>query len=337
MLKKGRSKYLNLAIMDEAFHYPPELLSLLVQTIPRLCRTKPQVFLFFEGAGVGGSILKPFQQRWLADKNGVSKYEIAEGIITQLNKCGDTMIRQRREIVKRVTEFEDFTTCWDGDRLIAEGFVAKVRNIVNVKDSFTRMKIERETEVTKRTTEKRKEADELAQKQQRITEIQSDLLGLFSETDRSKRGKQLETVLNRLFAAFDILVTEAFTIVGNEGEGVVEQIDGVISLNSHLYLVEMKWWQDKLGPGDIAQHMVRVFNRGQSRGIFISNSGYTAAALKSCVESLKDNVFVLCELEEIVLLLERGEDLALLLTKKVEATIVHKNPLYKPHQAAYIA
>ena len=321
--------------MDEAFHYPPELLSLLVQTIPRLCRTKPQVFLFFEGAGVGDSVRQPFEQRWLADKVGISKYEIAEGILTQLNKLGDPMIRQRREIVKRVTEFEEFTTCWDGDRLIAEGLVAKVRNIVNVKDSFTRMNIEREAEVAKRTAEQRKKASELQQKRQAIAEIQSELLSLFSEADRVKRGKQLEVILNRLFAAFDILVTEAFTIVGNEGEGVVEQIDGVISLNSHLYLVEMKWWQDKLGPSDIAQHMVRVYRRGQSRGIFISNSGYTAAALKSCVEGLQQSLFVLCELEEIVLLLEKGEDLAQLLTKKVEASIVHKNPLYKPYQAAF--
>ena len=96
--------------MDEAFHYPPELLSLLVQTIPRLCRSKPQVLLFFEGAGVGDNILMSFKQRLLTDKEGTKKYDIAEGVLTKLNKLGDTAIRQRREIIKRVNKFEDFKT-----------------------------------------------------------------------------------------------------------------------------------------------------------------------------------------------------------------------------------
>jgi len=33
--------------MAEAFHYPPEILSLLVDTIPLLCRSKKDVVLFF--------------------------------------------------------------------------------------------------------------------------------------------------------------------------------------------------------------------------------------------------------------------------------------------------
>lgn len=38
--------------MDTAYHYPPELLDLLVDTIPRLTRSKPEVLDFFRGAGV---------------------------------------------------------------------------------------------------------------------------------------------------------------------------------------------------------------------------------------------------------------------------------------------
>ncbi len=317
--------------MDEAFHYPPELLSLLVQTIPRLCRSKPQVLLFFEGAGVSPAILVPYHERLRLDKELVKKYEIAEGVLTEINKLGDPAIRMRREIIKRVTEFEDFTVCWENDRLVAEGLVAKVRSIVNVKDSFTRMNLERQAEANKRLEEQRKKAAEFQAKRQTISDVRSDLLRLFGETDPIRRGKALEGVLNRLFAAHRILVTEAFALVDDDGAGVVEQIDGVVSLNGELYLVEMKWWQEKLGPGDIAQHMVRVFNRGQSRGIFISNAGYTAAAVRSCVESLQRSVFVLCELEELVLLMEREDDLTHFLARKVEASIVHKNPLHKPH------
>ena len=53
-------------------------------------------------------------------------------------------------------------------------------------------------------------------------------------------------------------------------------------------------------------------------------------ALEAFVKRDLTLVAEVCELEEIVLLLERGEDLTQLLGKKIDASIVHKNPLYKP-------
>jgi restriction system protein len=38
----------------------------------------------------------------------------------------------------------------------------------------------------------------------------------------------LESVMNKLFKAYGILVKEAFTLRGDKGEGIIEQIDGVI-------------------------------------------------------------------------------------------------------------
>ncbi len=117
---------------------------------------------------------------------------------------------------------------------------------------------------------------------------------------------------------------------GTSGEGIVEQIDGVVYFDAHHYLVEMKWTKEPLGPGDVAQHLVRVFNRGHARGIFISASGYTPAAVASCRESLQKAVFALCELEEIVLLLERELCLCKFLRKKIDAAVIQKDPLFRP-------
>lgn len=38
--------------MAEQFHYPADLLELLIKTIPRLVKSKKSVILFFQGAGV---------------------------------------------------------------------------------------------------------------------------------------------------------------------------------------------------------------------------------------------------------------------------------------------
>jgi restriction system protein len=315
--------------MDIVFHYPPELTQLLIQTIPLLCPSKPDVLLFFKGAGVSESITRDLSQRVAKDRTNINKYEIVRTIIDRLNAKGEGTLRERREILKRVTEFDDFSTCWAADQLKAKGLVGEISRVVGVKDSFTRMKQAQESERAQRVAEQRKKQDEEQTRRTSLASVRADLAALFAETDAHKRGKVLEGVLNRLFKISDISVREAF-VLRVDGVGVVEQVDGVIELEGTLYLVEMKWWKDALGPGDVAQHLVRVFNRGHARGVFISASGYTSAAILSCKESLTRAVFVLCALEEIVLLLEEERDLRAFLKQKINAAILDKNPYHEP-------
>lgn len=115
-----------------------------------------------------------------------------------------------------------------------------------------------------------------------------------------------------------------------EGEGVVEQIDGVIELEGHLYLVEMKWLRERVGVRDVSEHLVRLFGRGDMRGIFISASGFTDPAVATCRDALAQRVNVLCGLDELALLLERGADLKRYLKAKVEAASLDKQPLFRP-------
>jgi restriction system protein len=316
--------------MDVAFHYPPELFNLLIETIPSLCRSKRDVILFFKGAGVSSNLTNDLVRKINKDKDGISKYEITRVVLTRLNEKGEATLRERREILKRITDFENFSTCWPNDQMKAKGQVAEVRRIIGVKDAFTRMNLEREAERQQRLEETRAKQKEDARRRERIASIKAELFALFKESDSQKRGKALEKVLNRLFDVEGILIQEAFTIKGNNKEGIVEQIDGVIEVGGKICLVEMKWWNEPLGTGEISPHIVRVFGRDQSCGIFISNSDYTAAALQTCREALPRKVIALCKLEEIVFLLEREGDLAKFLKDKITAAIVHKNPLYEP-------
>ncbi len=128
--------------MDIVFHYPPELMSLLIDTIPRLCRSKRDVLLFLKGAGVRDALTSDLAARVAEDRDSVTKYEIVRVALTRLNERGERTLRERREILRRVTDFEDFSTCWPEDELKAKGLVGEVRRVVNVKDSFTRMRQE---------------------------------------------------------------------------------------------------------------------------------------------------------------------------------------------------
>jgi len=317
--------------MDITYHYPPELMSLLIDAIPRLCRSKKDTLLFFRGAGISTSLTNDLAVRIKTDSDSISKYEIARTILQRLNEDGETTLRERREVLKRVVEFENFSSCWPNDQLVAKGLVAEIRQVVNVKDSFTRMKIEREQEKEKRRAEQQAKLQKIQQRRKEMADIRKELFALFSPDQvPQKRGKALESILNRLFKVGDILIREAFTLVGTEGEGIVEQIDGVIEIDGTIYIVEMKWLKGPVDVGDVARHQVRIFGRSGARGIFISASGYTEPAITNCREFLHHGTLVLCGLQEIVMLLDRQEELKPFLKEKINAAIVAKNPLYKP-------
>ena len=199
---------------------------------------------------------------------------MARDVITRLLDGSDRYLRQLRQVVRQVEEFEDFSRCWAKDQLPAKGLVAEVRRVRNVKDSFTRLQQQREAEECQRRMEREQDALASQERRQLIGEVLRDVTALFGERNPARRGKALEGVLNRYFEIEQVKVREAFTVAGEHGEGVVDQVDGVIALDGELYLVEMKWTQEPVGVEGVGRHLTRVFGRGCARGIFISAAGY---------------------------------------------------------------
>ncbi len=133
----------------DTFHYPPELFDLLIQTIPVLCCGKKDVLLFFRGAGIPENLFADIQEQVVNDKDGINKYDISRNILVRINENNERYLNQRRELLKRVSEFESFSNCWPKDQYAARGYVAEVRKIIQTKDAFTRMEMEREKELAK--------------------------------------------------------------------------------------------------------------------------------------------------------------------------------------------
>lgn len=309
------------------FHYPPEIFDLLVSTIPLLCRGKKQVVLFLRGAGVHEQDLADVSQIVNSNPHSINKYDIVRSVLTKVNMRGDSGLRPRREIVKRVTEFESFETCWPSDQYKAKGLVASIREAVNAKDSFTRMKQERDVERNEKLVARRAEQVAAADKASRIHGISKRLGSLFSMDDApQERGSLLEEVLNDLFAVYGIQIRESFRRKALDTSLVLEQIDGVIELAGTIYLVEMKWLADPVGTAEFFPHLSRLFLRANVGGIFISNSGFTQPVISECATALVQKTMILCSLREIVLVLQREGDLIDLLRRKVEAAIIDKNP-----------
>jgi restriction system protein len=316
---------------DISFHYPPELFNLLVDTIPLLNRSKKHVLLFFRGAGVSGDLIDDLAKRLKAAPSELNKFEMVRTILDSLNTRGEATLRERREVLRRVVEFANFDTCWPSDQLKAKGLVAGIRDVVNQKDTFTRINQEREQERKQRLAQTEDATRIRRERLAKIEAAKNEFYALFgSSLTRQARGKKLEMALNNLFAAYGILVQDAFHIVGDCGEGIVEQIDGVVELKGALHFVEMKWYDAPVGKGEISEHLVRLFSRAEARGIFISASGYTDPAIQTSREFLQHKVIVLASLQEIVRLLEQQGDLADFFQKKNQAAQIHKNPYFNP-------
>jgi restriction endonuclease Mrr len=317
------------AVSDDPYHYPAELLDLLIDTIPRLIRSKAGVLDFFTGAGVPDSMTADLRTRLRTNPDAVNKFAIARTVLNRINQGGDRTLRVRREVLKRVCEYEDFSTCWPEDRLKAQGLVASVRKTVNAKDSFTRMRQEQERERSERLRQRREVVEAEQRRRAERQALRSRLASLSSMENPQQRGLAFEKLLNDLFALDGFLVRESFTLKHGD-QGVVEQIDGLIELDGQSYLVEAKWWGKPLGTRDTAQHLVRVHNRADVRGLFISTSGFTPGAIKQYADALATKVVVLAETPELLFLLEQEGNLADWLRAKSRAATVDRVPLFRP-------
>lgn len=307
------------------YHYPPELFEHLVQALPRLFRSKKALLSFFQGAGTNDNYLEDLNRIVASDRDSITKYEIARTILERLNQHGDMELTTRREIIKRVVEFESFDNCFPEDVMKAKGYVSEIKKIVNVKDSFTRMVMERDKERQIHIEKSKQEAASIAKQNADYDKLKQELFSLFSTNNPQDRGLKLEKILNDLFKLAGIGIKESFRVTAEE-VGVYEQIDGAVEFDGTIYLVEMKWTKTPIDTGDVSTHMVRIFGRDSAKGIYISYAGYTKAAIQECKDQLSHIILTLCTIEELVHLLETRGDIKQFLKTKIENTILHKNP-----------
>jgi restriction system protein len=310
------------------WHYPPDFMTMMVDTMPLLVRSKPDLIAFFKGAGVNERHLASLRARVMRDRSSIGLYEIAKTILYAVNgQNDDEGLRARRELVKRVSEFTAFDKCYPDKAMAARGGVAAVKSFVHARDTTIRIEEAYRHERERNIARAEDEARAARERRSKRDAIREDLLALLPSTNPSARGHELERILARLFAHDEVLVKESFTVTSPSGNGIVEQIDGVIEVDGNQYLVEMKWHDSPLGVGDVSQHFTRVFGRAQSRGIFIVHPGYTATAVETARENLRSAPFILCTLSEIVQILEAGVTVTEWLRPKIRAAVSEKEPL----------
>lgn len=110
------------------------------------------------------------------------------------------------------------------------------------------------------------------------------LLIEITKLDPQTRGLRFEGFLNELFAGFGLAPRGAFRLVG-------EQIDGSFRLQGQTYLVEAKWHGPQIGFADLMTFSGKVSGKASwSRGLFVSNSGFTTDGLEAFSRGRQTNL-----------------------------------------------
>ena len=106
----------------------------------------------------------------------------------------------------------------------------------------------------------------------RLLALKADLLA-FHQLSPQVRGYKFEKLLQDIFNVYGLEARESFRLRG-------EQIDGSFLLANETYLVEAKWQGDKTGVGDLHTFHGKLEQKAAwTRGLFISNSGFTEDGL----------------------------------------------------------
>lgn len=88
-----------------------------------------------------------------------------------------------------------------------------------------------------------------------------------------KRGYEFEKFLRELFDAYGLTPRASFRLTG-------EQIDGSFVMHNETYLLEAKWQNDQTGAADLHTFEGKLGEKASwSRGLFVSNSGFSADGL----------------------------------------------------------
>lgn len=109
------------------------------------------------------------------------------------------------------------------------------------------------------------------------------LIGLFEHAPQ-RRGYEYERFLTELFAAYGLEPRSPFKLTG-------EQIDGSFKLHGETYLVEAKWQAGLTGQAELLTFSGKVSGKATwTRGLFISNSGFSEDGLKAFRTGRRTNI-----------------------------------------------
>lgn len=260
----------------------------------------------------------------VADWNNY-KRQIVSDVIDQLCSNQEKYLGDIRRLFHEVAKMDNFrhlSMLDDGAKKAerARQAVTELKRIVETHDKAT--KEVDDIEDRRKNAEKRLKRS--AAVRQKLEEIKTTYMGLFSGTSPQQRGFDLEKILYDLFDLFDLDPKASFRIQG-------EQIDGAFSLEGTDYLFEAKWNQELTGISDLDSFASKVKRKlDNTLGLFLSINGYSPDAVTA--HSVGRPVIILMSGADLMAVFEERIDFISLLLRKRRHASQTGNIFFQVHE-----
>lgn len=238
------------------------------------------------------------------------KRSVAGDLVGQLRRDEDRYQGLVIDLLVELAEFDErfprLAREEDGTRLVAaaRAALADVRTVVDVYSdkAQARAKVRADIEAEATLFERqRDQAGVLADLRQTFMHLHT------GELSPQQRGIKFETLLNRVFALFDLEPRAAYVLAH-------EQIDGAFTFRTDDYLLEARWWKGAVEPKHLRDFEGKIRSKAKNvLGLFISVNGFTEGARSKTSEGTP---LILMDGSDLFAVLEARIDLPELLERK---------------------
>jgi restriction endonuclease Mrr len=201
---------------------------------------------------------------------------VASQLVSLLSADQERYLPTLLRLMEEVSAFSDFShlsRLEDGKEKAARAKSA-VSALKTHYDAHAALVADR-VSVERRRKEEKAKAERRAALTEHLESLRTSYVELLALPSAQARGYRLQHLLSELFSLFDLDPKASFAIEG-------EQIDGAFSFENADYLLEAKWQQDPVEPGDLRNFDGVIKSKLKTTlGLFVAINGFTDAAAKT--------------------------------------------------------
>lgn len=159
----------------------------------------------------------------------------------------------------------------DGDRKVATARAA-LRQVQQVTEQYSSLAAERR-QLREELASQDAAAATRRSHESVLRGLHDRFVSMFGADDPQQRGRDFEVLLNELFELSDLYPRAAYSLEH-------EQIDGAFTCRTDDYLLEARWWKDRLEPKHLNDFKVKVDGKARNTlGLCIAVNGFSAGAV----------------------------------------------------------
>jgi hypothetical protein len=154
-----------------------------------------------------------------------------------------------------------------------------------------------------------------------LADLLQRFLALHASPNPQHRGKEFEVFLNDLFALWDLAPRAAYSLDH-------EQIDGAFTFRTDDYLLEARWWKDRLEPKELNDFRAKIDGKARNTlGLCVAVNGFTQGAID--MQSRSQSPVILMDGTDLLPILEGRIGLDEVLDRKRRHAAETGNVLYR--------